>query len=548
MVCFSDSYSHVGEICDDSDADDGNRPLSLLEVTQKCARDSEQPHLPDLFKINKLYQTLALPNSKLQIDNTHLQPSSLLEILANSHDSLIDGERGEVDYESIPSDVMSHALISSYARNVQQNACSRLPSDNFPCSIATCMDSKVVAKDNICDMRSDVECRTTAMRECQQVPDKCCSSVSSVRADEAAVGVCGSKAGNTPLGAPNFSEDVLLSSPHDCSLSEVHISSGLVSRDDSQCGNLDDDDSVGNRSDESDSDIKSSKFSKFLCVGVGRTKTKTPYKISKGNFKNESKKNSKMKESKSKLYSVKIDSSKSLEFSSKNVLKSPSEIPLVSMSYSNDNSGCDNASESPNCLSDSSFAISRGKGTESAQGSSCDIVELEAVKESLCNTNSYNTSCSLSYETRSTEPCLFGDHSGGGGMSAHTKPSEDNWSSAKTSHVKKIHSSMPAKSGTSSSIATTTISLGESSGYGSMARDSECSSFSSSQDSEMDEEHKREKPKSGSLHFHSASRHLPPLRLQKFTQEDIQRYENRSRQALQQRLKEENLHPRQVTL
>ena len=99
--------------------------------------------------------------------------------------------------------------------------------------------------------------------------------------------------------------------------------SGDVCCDDVTPSNDDDSDCLSNVSDDSEYMMRSSKLSKFLCVGVGRSKSKTPYKLSKQNFKNESKKNSKMKESKSKSSSKSRDSSKSPDFDSKNLLKSP---------------------------------------------------------------------------------------------------------------------------------------------------------------------------------------------------------------------------------
>ncbi|XP_037787213.1 protein FAM76B-like isoform X1 [Penaeus monodon] len=84
----------------------------------------------------------------------------------------------------------------------------------------------------------------------------------------------------------------------------------------------------------------------------------------------------------------------------------------------------------------------------------------------------------------------------------------------------------------------TNPSLGESSGYESIPRDSECSSFSSSQDSEMDEEHRRDaQAQSQALQQQQpqpkpqATDDLSKVQVEEWSEEDVKRYEGRPRAA-----------------
>ncbi|KAF2350632.1 Kinesin motor domain [Trinorchestia longiramus] len=161
----------------------------------------------------------------------------------------------------------------------------------------------------------------------------------------------------------------------------------------------------------------------------------------------------------------------------------------------------------------------------------------QSCKGTSYDASNFGTSSSFSYQTTPVEGYDSGHDSGMTlELSAPREAGDPSWSmetkASKCTNPKRlpVQPGITTKSGTSSSIGTTP-SLGESSGYGSMARDSECSSsFSSSQDSEMDEEHRRERQKGAQRSVPKAA-NLPPVQVQKFTEEDIQRYESRSRTA-----------------
>lgn len=570
----------MGETGDEDESDDEGRPFSLFEVTEyaklgqnlSLVNGSTNQNLQELAKIHELYKNLALPNSKLQIDGSQLQPSSLLEILANSRDSLIEEEKPEVDYESIASDFITRDVCNACHKTKQISAeqCHGLHDDYVNTIQSCCIEGNSIPQDNfcVCDIPPSALHQPGTSPEFpkwQEIENGSRYSLMKNRS-ETSVNMSDfntldlKEADNsldTPLNdrvpmngvsVPDFIEDVeanvVLCNPvqySDYSLSKLDIEVPKGQVIDHTSDN--DSDSLSNVSDDSDYVIRTSKFSKFLCVGVGRTKSKTPYKIAKANFKNESKKNSKMKESKVKVSSSKSrDSSKSPEFNSKNVLKSPSRAPSQNMSKSSSNTGSTNSSSGQSWPGEASLD---GRGTRwnakshGNKGSTHNTSNYgtNASKGTTYNASNYGTSSSFSYQTTPVES-YDSEHDSGltADLPTPREPCDASWNLPMDSKTSKnvdskripIQPSISTKSGTSSSIGTTP-SLGESSGYGSMARDSECSSFSSSQDSEMDEEHKREKHR-GRPHPNCKTQ-LPPVQLQKFTEEDIQRYESRSRTA-----------------
>ncbi|XP_047741397.1 uncharacterized protein LOC108673440 isoform X2 [Hyalella azteca] len=552
---FTDSYSQMGETGGEEDSDGDSRPFSLLEVTeyaklgQALSNNSSNKNLRELAKIHALYMSLAQPNSNISFDDSQLQPSSLLEILASSRDSLIEQPKPEVDYESISSDFVSavdlkvdcdscnktkHGSEASVQdEDTNKKSTCQLTSNPMMPRVGNCICDTQPCSDTLPSMfsnwhDSEKGSHYSLMKNRSETSVNLCD-FNTLEMKDPGRSVDVARTDRVPINGvpvPHFIEDsdasIVLRNTGQYSkysLSKIEVEVPQPSVKDHHSDN--ESDCVSNISDDSDYVIRTSKFSKFLCVGVGRTKSKTPYKIAKTNFKNESKKNSKMKDGSNKIKfqsSKNQDDSNPPEFGSKNALKSPSKAPSQNLSKSS-SSGSSNSSAGTGWKSDASSGLVGGRW----------ISKGNAYKGTSYNASNFGTSSSFSYETAPAEGYDSGNDSGitlERTIREKTEPSWNTELNASTGNPKRlpIQPSIPTKSGTSSSIGTTP-SLGESSGYGSMARDSECSSFSSSQDSEMDEEHKRERQRAR----HSSR--LPSVQVQTFTEEDIQRYESRSRTA-----------------
>ena len=257
-----------------------------------------------------------------------------------------------------------------------------------------------------------------------------------------------------------------------------------------------DDDCDSNQSDDSDYMIKTSKFSKFLCVGVGRSKSKNS-KHSK-NHNSDSKKNAKMKNNSKSRTDISINNrspQSPSEMNSKSTMgsqfQSSQKFPQNSSSYSNQ------SNQPWTTMNSQNFGDSQHWPAK-------------------CHSN-------YSIQSHTNSPISSRDN--------HPIPSINVCWNNTSEEIKcpdnkklPVKPSPPSKSMTNNSVGTA-VSMGESSGYGSLARDSECaSSFSSSQDSEMDDDQRRENQAN---QFKSENQLKPSVQLMLFDEEDIQRYENR---------------------
>ena len=534
-----DSCSQICETGDEDESDqESGRPMSLFEVTD-YARVCDNPNLfatsddqniRELAKIHALYRSLAGQSSHLNNeDATQLQPSSLVEILSTSRDSLTETvQKPEAEYESICSDF--DLKPPSVCPECNKDKSDQLEGQPFTNDSSPCNDKCTC--DITCELPPYVASSLYA------IPQRTLnSSKSSLSKNHSEINynilsdynTIEKKDQNSSLNditsndrvpsnghhVPDFIEDddanVILCNPVQYDFHMNNSSSNeKIENSADVCQSDNDSDCVSNISEDSEYMIRTSKLSKFLCVGVGRTKSKAPYKVAKQNFKNDSKKNVKMKETKIKSSSKSRDSSKSPEFNSKNLLKSPSRASSQSMSKNRSCVGSTSGSIRKNDFLSGSGAAKSNKWSKfSSSKSPCD----------------YSTNSSFSYQANPGEGYDSGHDSGMTQGSSTPQDVPDAWalSSGKKSSKEIPKLPLPSsKSGTSSSTGTTP-SLGDSSGYGSMARDSECSSFSSSQDSEMDEEHRKV------LFKLRTNFRAPPVKLENFTEEDILRYEGRSR-------------------
>lgn len=559
---FVDSYSQMGETGDEDDSDEDEGPFSLFEGTGYGRQELDDlsseskitnQNLRELAKMHALYKTLA---GQTPLSNDHepkLQPSTLIEILSNSKDSLLEEQKENKDYMNIYSDVNKTILSEdikintpSYMKinsNVEYHG-NRKWISNGPTDVVISQVKSVCDKQEyslpyipqpVYMLSSSKESGKSSQSSLIKNRSETSASLSDFNTlDEENVDssidlMINDRVPSNGVSVPDFIEDleanVVLCNPVQYNYSiDGHLNE---IRDDhtTLCGSDDDSDCLSNVSEDSEYMIRASKFSKFLCVGVGKNKSKTPYKVTKQNLKNESKKNSKMKDTSKTKFQVKSrDSSKSPEFNSKNLLKSPSRAFSQNLSKSS---------------SSGSGSSSSGTGWKSSHpGGGLKGGHWEAKSH---NGGAY-TSSSFSYQQTPVGSYDSGLESSVIQSGSTPQDVPTGWNSPVDKKPKvenqrfQIQPGVASKSGTNSSLATTP-SLGESSGYGSMARDSECSSFSSSQDSEMDEELRKENSRTKELA-------KIPIKVEKYTEEDIQRYEGRSRTAeclhLQKEQREQN--------
>ena len=549
-----DSYSQMGETGDEDDSDDDDgRPFSLFDGTGYCRHELSSlacqstfanKNLRELAKMHALYRTLAGQGAHLNDREPRLQPSSLIEILSsNSRDSLLDEYRKEGDYVTLCSDTETEATDKQICNEEKSTAleifstidleyhsnlhwltkCQEkvaMPKETSDCDKTTdklaFVPSPVYMFPTLNDSANTSHSSLIKNRSETSVNLSDYNTLENRTADSSIDILINDRVPVNGVPVPDFVEDleanVVLCNPVQYNYSFEKCQAELSEDHTAVCCSDNDSDCLSNVSEDSEYMIRTSKLSKFLCVGVGRTKTKTPYKVTKQNLKNESKKNSKMKEiTKSKSQSKSRDSSKSPDYDSKNLLKSPSRAPLQNLSKSS-----------------SGGSSSSGSGWRSNH-------PVGGLKGGRMGCKSYSGGLYATTSSFSYQPSTPVEGYDSGLDSAvtpdSTTPQEvpDSWNSPSEKKSKidnqrlQIQPCVASKSGTNSSLGTTP-SLGESSGYGSMARDSECSSFSSSQDSEMDEEHKKDIGRTKSLA-------RVPVQVEKFTEEDIQRYEGRSRTA-----------------
>ncbi|KAB7504088.1 Kinesin-like protein KIF26A [Armadillidium nasatum] len=237
--------------------------------------------------------------------------------------------------------------------------------------------------------------------------------------------------------------------------------------------NDNDSDCPSSVSEDSEYIIQNSKFSKFLCVGIGRSRSKSSVKNAKNNNSSssstESKRNIfKIRENPSKsCKNQKLKSSaKTPDYISKNLIRSPSRLH---------SQGAEDFVEQ---------TLHEGKKNKEIDDvTTPPPLPGSELKCQCSNSRHYPSRIDFSQGTSSSSSKEWGS-SAISPLSPQICPSI----TPSGSGSKGIIAAHPM---TTSGSLGTTQSLGESSGYESIPRDSECSSFSSSQESEVDDEHRR---------------------------------------------------------
>ncbi|KAB7502321.1 hypothetical protein Anas_13870, partial [Armadillidium nasatum] len=237
--------------------------------------------------------------------------------------------------------------------------------------------------------------------------------------------------------------------------------------------NDNDSDCPSSVSEDSEYIIQNSKFSKFLCVGIGRSRSKSSVKNAKNNNSSssstESKRNIfKIRENPSKsCKNQKLKSSaKTPDYISKNLIRSPSRLH---------SQGAEDFVEQ---------TLQEGKKNKEIDDvTTPPPLPGSELKCQCSNSRHYPSRIDFSQGTSSSSSKEWGS-SAISPLSPQICPSI----TPSGSGSKGIIAAHPM---TTSGSLGTTQSLGESSGYESIPRDSECSSFSSSQESEVDDEHRR---------------------------------------------------------
>lgn len=576
----------MGETGDEDDSDDDDsRPFSLFEVTDygrvcqdlslALQSDVANRNLHELAKIHDLYRTLARQSPRVHTGGPRLQAATLAEILANSRDSLLEDQKPPLEDDSICSEPVqaegklcqhcnkkrlrhgdSILKLESALRSKSQWL-SR-PLDSFEDSAS----DKCIGTDDLdfpedhctCDVQSDLVPYIPSMFfnfSSMQSPDDSSSpsikqhiSESSVHLTDAPLADSTEKlADRVPINGvslPEFIEDVeanvVLCNPvqYDYSKDEDVID---VNDERTVTGKSDNEsDCVSNISEDSEYMMQTSKLSKFLCVGVGRSKSKAPYKVAKQNNNKivENKKNmSKIKESKVKNPAKSRENSKSPDRNSKNLIKSPSRV--VSQSAAKQSVG------------------GRRGDTGSVRTRWGKSARVGAIKPPAVGMRgNYRYTCTLMYPPDAPTPTEGYDsgHDSGAATQGSATPLESSeaWRTGQNlqphqqhHHQHHQHQHPAANSGSLG----TNPSLGESSGYESIPRDSECSSFSSSQDSEMDEEHRRDAQAQSQALQQQQQQHAQPqpqpqpkpqvpdsstkVKVEEWSEEDVKRYEGRPR-------------------
>ncbi|KAK7081054.1 hypothetical protein SK128_026640, partial [Halocaridina rubra] len=559
---FTDSYSQMGETGDEDDSDDENsRPFSLFEVTDygrvcqdlsiALQSDISNRNLHELAKIHELYRTLARQSPRVHTGGTKLQAATLAEILANSRDFLLEDQKPLMEDDSICSEpAQAEGKLCRHCNKKQLRHGdsilkleSALKSKSMwlsrPLDLEDSASDKCIGTDDTdlpedhctCDVQSDLvpyipsmffnlssvknHCSVSNLTLAHQASNSSLQLKDMPLSDSTETFV--ERVSMNGISLPEYIEDieanVVLCNPvqYDyCKEGDVNDDKTLTGKSDNES------DCISNISEDSEYLMQTSKLSKFLCVGVGRSKSKSPYKVAKQNNNKivENKKNVvKTKEIKTKIPVKSRESSKSPDRNSKNLIKSPSRV--VSQSAAKQN-------------------IIRRSDTASVRTRWGKSARVGAVKSPApTNRGSYRYTCALMYPPDAPTPAEGYDsgHDSGAATQGSATPLENNeaWRTTQNLQPHKHHAA--ANNGSLG----TNPSLGESSGYESIPRDSECSSFSSSQDSEMDEEHRRDaQAQSLALLNHQEKSLISPsssskMEVEKWSEEDVKRYEGRPR-------------------
>ena len=566
----------MGETGDEDDSDDENsRPFSLFEVTEygrvcqdlslALKSDIANKNLHELAKIHDLYKTLARQSPRVHSNGPRLQAATLAEILSNSKDSLLEEKKAPLEDDSICSEPAvnfddnlcnqcnkkrlkhgdsilrlesalrsrSQWLIRTHDDDddVLSEKCLNsdqldLPEDSCTCDVQSDLVPYMPSVFFLSSLRHPDETITSSLDKLPSesiISKKDQDSVEDIRFKMNGLDMkINDRVPTNGVSIPEFienvEENVVLCNPvkydysKDDDYLDIHDERTITGKSDNES------DCTSNISEDSEYMIQTSKFSKFLCVGVSRNKTKTPYKVSKqnNNKSTENKKNStKLKDSKNKTQNKSRENSKSPDQHSKNLIKSPSRVVSQNSAKSIINKRVESTSKTR-----------WGK-------SSRVVASIPPVVR-----GAYNSTSTLIYAPHvpiPTEGYDSGHDSGATQGSATPLEGTEKWVPSQEAQQPLRHLRSPYhpphQAGTSSSLGTTT-SLGESSGYESIPRDSECSSFSSSQDSEMDEEHRKDVGAGTSIaqrNLYPSLSSKSPVRLEQWSEEDIKRYEDRPR-------------------
>lgn len=522
--------------------------------------DVANRNLHELAKIHDLYRTLARQSPRVHAGGPRLQAATLAEILTNSHDSLLE-EKKPLEDDSIcsePAQAEGKRCRQCNKRQLRHGdsilrleSALRSKSQWLSRPLDTLEDSasdKCIGTEDLdfpedhctCDVQSDLVPYIPSMFfnfSPVHNPDSLSHTSLTRQASEASLCLMDAPladsteklADRVPVNGvplPEFIEDVeanvVLCNPvqydygKDDDLFDGNDDRTVTGKSDNES------DCVSNISEDSEYMMQTSKLSKFLCVGVGKSKSKTPYKITKQNNNKiiENKKNTaKLKDCKVKIPTKSRESSKSPDRNSKNLIKSPSRV--VSQSA---------AKQNVSRRSDTSLSVRTRWGKSARVGAS----KLPTVS----SRGNYRYTCTLMYPPDAATPTEGYDsgHDSGAATQGSATPMEsaESWRTGGQglpSHQHHEHHHHPAAN--SGSLGTNP-SLGESSGYESIPRDSECSSFSSSQDSEMDDEHRRDAQghSSAPLQPHSQPKTQNPsgpakMQVEDWSEEDVKRYEGR---------------------
>lgn len=520
--------------------------------------DVANRNLHELAKIHDLYRTLARQSPRVHTGGPRLQAATLAEILANSHDSLLENQKPPLEDDGICSEpVQADEKLCRHCNKkrlrhgdsiLRLESALRSKSQWLSRPLEILEDSasdKCIGTDDLefhedhctCDVQSDLVPYIPSMFfnfSSVHNPDVTSDSSLTHQASEARLHLKDAPladsteklADRVPINGvslPEFIEDVeanvVLCNPvqydysKDEDVMDMNDERTVTGKSDNES------DCVSNISEDSEYMMQTSKLSKFLCVGVGRSKSKTPYKVAKQNNNKlvENKKNmAKLKESKVKIPAKSRENSKSPDRNSKNLIKSPSRV--VSQSVAKQ-------------------SVSRRGDTTSVRTRWGKSARVGAAKPPSVNARgSYRYTCTLMYPPDAPTPTEGYDsgHDSGAATQGSATPLENNeaWRTAQNlqPHQHHQHHHPAANNGSLG----TNPSLGESSGYESIPRDSECSSFSSSQDSEMDDEQRRDAQAHSQAFLQPLAQAKPQVlgasskvKVEEWSEEDVKRYEGR---------------------
>ena len=510
--------TNYGRICQD------------LSSALKSSKSSA--NLCELAQIHKLYRTLARQSPRVHANGQKLQAVTLAEILANSRDSLLENQNTQIDNETVFSEPINndeenrcrqcnkiqlhHGNSVLRLQSVLQSRSQWLDQATDNNQIEDSASDKCIGTDDlnfpddtcVCDAQSDLvpylpsgfmmassrEHNEAMIQNYEEhhssvynLDERNSSSVDNLTVRFETIEI--NRTDRVPQNGIPMSEFVTfdkINSRQDYltnNYPETFSSRYYVPLEQPLVDQREDDDydCVSNVSEDSELMMNTSKLSKFLCVGVSKSKSKTPYKPAKQQSKsNESKKiTSKLKELRMRAQSKSRESLKSPDPLPPGKIKSP--VNIIVQDIQDKKSEFEKFSNKPHSIPPSS-PLMREIGSQLTSPVPTSHVPTPESYDS--GHESGLTHCGTSNDKTNNKWSSPHDHMirGRGQLPPHL---------AQQHHLQAGAGSQHSQAGTSGSLGTTT-SLGESSGYESIPRDSECSSFSSSQESEVDDEHKKD--------------------------------------------------------